>query len=505
MASPAQTTTHPRYDAQVLLNSQPVIVSVIDPSNHKIQLQNETGIKKLGNIAGSSCYDKFFDCSSPCSFCRMPEALTSDTVISKEVSLPGDKFLLVNWSRASTANGQTHVIETIVDITEHKRTAAALQQSQKMESVGRLAGGIAHDFNNLMMVVIGRAQRLLQQFETHPARQELEMISRAGMRAAALTKKLLTFSRREVFEPKELPVNQAIREMEDILQRLIGEHIQMVVVLHPHTGHALGDPVQLEQIIMNLVLNARDAMPDGGLLNIETDNVDLDEEFVRTHPGSAAGPYVKIMVQDAGCGMDPETLSHIFEPFFTTKGPEKGTGLGLATVYGIVKQSQGYIDVTSEPARGSRFTVYLPRVGQPTVEPLAPQKEPTTTVARDTILVVEDEESIRSLIATILQDQGHQVLTAADGMEALQCLQMLKGKCSLAIVDVIMPRMKSASFVGALKAMQPETRVLYMSGYAGETLEANGVADDMPFLQKPFLPTTLLEKVHELLQAPSPR
>ena len=505
MDSPSQTTTSPRYDAQVLLNSQPVIVSVIDPSNYVIQFQNDTALKKFGNIAGASCYDKIAGCSSPCSFCRMPEALTSNTVISSEVPLPGDKFLLVHWSKASTTDGQTHVIETIVDVTEHKRTAAALHQSQKMEAVGRLAGGIAHDFNNLMMVVIGHAQRLLQQFGTHPARQELEIISQAGMRAAALTKKLLTFSRRQVFEPKELPVNQAIREMEDILQRLIGEHIQMVVVLHPLTGHALVDPVQLEQVIMNLVLNARDAMPDGGLLNIETDNVDLDEQFTKSRPGSMPGPYVKIMVQDAGCGMGTETLSHIFEPFFTTKEPGKGTGLGLATVYGIVKQSQGYIDVTSEPGRGSRFIVYLPRVGQPGVEPGTPQAENPSPAPQDTILVVEDEESIRKLITTILQDQGYHVLAAGDGIEALQRLQMLKGKCPLIITDVIMPRMKSAALVESVRAMRPEARVLYMSGYAGETLQANGVTDETPFLQKPFLPTTLIEKVRELLQTASPR
>lgn len=328
------------------------------------------------------------------------------------------------------------------------------------------------------------------------------MISQSGMRAAALTKKLLNFSRRQIFEPKEWPVNQAIREMEDILQRLIGEHIQMVVVLHPRTGHALVDPVQLEQVIMNLVLNARDAMPDGGLLNIETDNVDLTEQFAASHPGSTPGPYVKIMVQDAGCGMDAETLAHIFEPFFTTKEAGKGTGLGLATVYGIIKQSRGYIDVVSEPGRGSRFTVYLPRVGQPVVEPVLPQpgRPSSPPPPQDTILVVEDEESIRKLIVTILRDQGYEVLAAGDGIEGLQRLQMLKGKCPLVITDVIMPRMKSAAFIESVRAMRPDVNVLYMSGYAGDTLQANGVSDDTPFLQKPFLPTTLIEKVRELLQ-----
>lgn len=489
----------PRYDAQALLDSQPVLVSVIDPATHQIQFQNETGRKKFGELAGVSCFDRIMGCATPCTFCRMSEALATDRVVSQEVALPGDKHWLVHWKKATTLDGQTHVIETILDITEHKRTEQALRQSQKMEAVGRLAGGIAHDFNNLMMVVIGHAHRLLQQLGAHPAKQELERISQAGMRAAALTKKLLTFSRRQVYEPKELPINQTIRDMQDILRQLIGEQIQTVVVLHPQTGHALVDPVQLEQIVMNLVLNARDAMPDGGLLNIETDNAELDEAFCRHHPGSTPGRYVKIMVRDAGCGMSPETLSHIFEPFFTTKGPEKGTGLGLATVYGIVKQSQGYIEVTSELGRGSRFTVYLPRVGPAVPEPSAPQKETVPQATQATILVVEDEDSIRKLVATVLQDHGYRVVTAADGMDALQNLQMLKGRCDLVITDVIMPRMKSSAFVEGVRAMRPEAKVLYMSGYAGETLQANGVGEDVPFLQKPFLPNTLLDKIGELL------
>lgn len=504
MASTSRAKEFPSYDARVLLNSQPVIVSVIDPQSHQVQFQNETGLKQFGDIGGFSCYEKIAGCQTPCSFCRMPEALTTNSVVSNEVALPGDKYLLVHWSKAPTLDGRLHVIETIADITEHKRTEQALHHSQKMEAVGRLAGGIAHDFNNLMMVVIGHAHRLLQQFSSHPSKSELEIISQAGMRAAALTKKLLTFGRRQVFEPKELNINAVIREMEDILKRMIGEHIQTVIVLHPQTGYALVDPVQLEQVIMNLVLNARDAMPDGGLLNIETDNVNLDESYVRLHPGSSLGLHVKIVVQDTGCGMDAETLSHIFEPFFTTKEPSKGTGLGLATVYGIVKQSRGYINVTSGSGRGSRFTVYLPRVGEPAVEGKIPQADMEIPVSHETILVVEDDEGIRGLIATILQDQGYNILAAGDGMEALQKLQLCKGRCHLVIADVIMPRMKSAAFLEAVKVMLPETRVLCMSGYAGETLQANGVTGDAPFLQKPFLPATLIEKVRDLLKVPTP-
>lgn len=505
MASPSHASGYPHYDAQVLLNSQPVIVTVIDPATYHIQFQNQTGVKKFGNITGQACYDKIAGCQAPCDFCRMPEALASDRVISREVPLPGNQFLLVHWAKAPTDDGRTHIIETITDITEHKRTAQALQQSQKMEAVGRLAGGIAHDFNNLMMVVIGHAQRLLQQLAGHPATREIELISQAGLRAAALTKKLLTFARRQVFEPKELDINASIRDMEDLLQRMIGEHVQMVVVLHPDAGHVMMDPVQLEQILMNLAVNARDAMPDGGLLNIETDRAEIDESFVRLHPGAHTGSFVKIAVQDAGCGMDAETLAHIFEPFFTTKGPEHGTGLGLATVYGILKQSQGYIDVASQPGQGTRFTLYLPRVGQPDAVMPVIQTALMPVMARETILLVEDDDSIRMLMATILQDQGYHVLVAGDGIQALQQLQLHKGSCHLLVTDVIMPRMKTAALVEGVKAMQPEVRVLYMSAYAGETLQTSGIHDDTHFLQKPFLPTTLIEKVRELLQSPSPR
>jgi two-component system cell cycle sensor histidine kinase/response regulator CckA len=495
----------PQYDPQTLLNSQPVIVSVIDPVTYTVQFQNETGLKKFGDISNASCYEKIAACTTPCNFCRMPECLETGTVVSSEVPLPNDQYILVHWSKAVTTDGRVHVIETITDITEHKRTEHNLRQAQKMEALGRLAGGIAHDFNNLLMVIMGHAYRLAQQFSTHPCRHDLDLISQAGSRAAALTKKLLTFSRRQVLEQRELHPNTLIRDLEDILRRLIGEQIQTVVVLDPRVGHVLGDPVQLEQVVMNLALNARDAMPEGGILTIETGNVDLDEDYVRLHPGSSPGPHVSISVEDTGCGISSDNLDHIFEPFYSTKEAGKGTGLGLATVYGIVKQSRGYVEVSSKPSRGSRFTALFPRVVTQGKEIEAPPAVEPQRVRRGTVLVVEDDEGIRNLIGKILTESGYLVIEASDGVEALKILQTFKGRCEMIIADVIMPRMTGAALVEAVQVLLPDIKVLFVSGYSGDTLAANGVGDEFAFLQKPFLPTALTEKVAELLSVPSGR
>jgi two-component system, cell cycle sensor histidine kinase and response regulator CckA len=499
------STSLPQYDPQTLLNSQPVIVSVIDPATYTVQFQNETGLKKFGDISNATCHEKIAGCTVPCTFCRMPESLETGTVVSSEVPMPNDQYLLVHWSKAVTADGRVHVIETITDITEHKRTEHSLRQAQKMEALGRLAGGIAHDFNNLLMVIMGHAHRLAQQFATHPCRRDLELIGHAGSRAAALTKKLLTFSRRQVLEQRELHPNKLIRELEDILRRLIGEQIQTVVVLDPQVGHVLGDAVQLEQVVINLALNARDAMPEGGILTIETGNVDLDEAYVNLHPGSSLGPHVKISVEDTGCGISSDNLVHIFEPFFSTKEVGKGTGLGLATVYGIVNQSRGYVEVASQPGRGSRFTALLPRIASPAEEIVLTSEVEPQKVCGGTVLVVEDDEGIRSLIGKILSDQGYPVIEASDGVEALKMLQTFKGRCALIIADVIMPRMTGAALVEAVQVFVPDIKVLYVSGYAVDTLAANGVVGESAFLQKPFLPIALTEKVSELLSVSSGR
>lgn len=504
MAGSPQSSHRPSYDPQVLLNSQPVIVSVIDPADYTVQFQNRTSLTAFGDITRSSCHEKVAAQSRPCEFCRMPEALAHDGVVSQEVTMPDGRQLLIHWAKAPTMDGRMHIIETIVDVTKRKQDEESLRQSQKMEALGRLAAGIAHDFNNLLMVVIGHAHRVAQQLGSHPCHHEVEMIGQAGSRAAALTKKLLTFSRRQVLEQRDVPLNILIREMEDILRRLIGEQIQTVIVLDPRAGHVLGDSVQIEQVLLNLALNARDAMTEGGILTIETGNVDLDQAYAQAHPGAVPGLYVKLIVEDTGCGIDAETLAHIFEPFFSTKESGQGTGLGLATVYGIVKENRGYIEVTSQPSRGTRFTVMLPRVLSQLseVEPVAATHSLPATCA--TILLVEDDEGIRRLVAAVLRDQGYEVLAAADGVEALQMLQVRKSGCDLLITDVILPRMKAAVLVQGAKTMFPLIKVLYISGYAGDMLVSHGVDAEAAYLQKPFLPQALIERVTELLLAGRP-
>ncbi len=503
-ASPQSPNPH-SYDPQVLLNSQPVIVTVIDPADHSVQFQNQTGLGAFGDMAGSHCYEKIAGKAAPCEFCHMPEALARQGVVSEQVEMPNGRHLQIHWAKAPTKDGRVHVIETIVDLTKRKQDEQSLRQSQKMEALGRLAAGIAHDFNNLLMVVIGHAQRVAQQLGSHPLHHEVEMIGQAGTRAAALTKKLLTFSRRQVLEQRDVPLNTLIRDMEDILRRLIGEQIQTVIVLDPQAGHVLGDSVQIEQVLLNLALNARDAMAEGGILTIETGNADLDEAYAQSHPGAVPGRYVKLVVEDTGCGIDAETLAHIFEPFFSTKGFEKGTGLGLATVYGIVKESRGYIDVTSQPGRGSRFTVMLPRVQSQTSEAEQVTASRVVPAACATILLVEDDEGIRRLVAAVLRDQGYEVLAAADGVEALQMLQLRKGGCDLLITDVILPRMKASVLAQGARTMFPKIKVLYISGYAGDMLVSHGVDAQAAYLQKPFLPQAIIEKVAELLLPARPQ
>ncbi|MDE3019483.1 MAG: CHASE3 domain-containing protein, partial [Nitrospirota bacterium] len=377
---------------------------------------------------------------------------------------------------------------------------ANLRQSQKMEAVGRLAGGIAHDFNNLLTVITGYSEVLLKKPDmSDRQRKYVEQIKQAGNRAAALTSQLLAFSRRQVLQPKVLDLNESITAISAMLQRLIGEDIRLTLALG-QIGAVTADPGQIDQVLLNLAANARDAMPQGGTLTIETAPVELDENYASRHPGAQAGPHVMLAASDTGCGMDSETLAHIYEPFFTTKEPGKGTGLGLSTVYGIVKQSGGSIWVYSEPGLGTTFKVYLPRVA-----PCVPDRVEAASIEHshfgtEAILLVEDEAAVRSLIRSVLAERGYLVLEAASPEEALTIGASYRSQIHLLVTDVVMPGGSGKHVAEQLTRQRPDLKVLYMSGYTDSTIVHHGVLDSgLAFLQKPFTPDALTRKVRKVL------
>jgi signal transduction histidine kinase/CheY-like chemotaxis protein len=391
------------------------------------------------------------------------------------------------------------------DTDERKRVEQQLRQAQKMEAVGRLAGGVAHDFNNLLTAITGYSDLMLRRLgEEDSLRSNVEEIRKAASRATALTRQLLAFSRKQMQQLKILNLNSIVSELDKMLQRLIGEDIQLTTTLDPQLGQTKADPGQIEQVIMNLVVNARDAVSMGGKITIETANVYLNNEYVQSHLGARAGRYVMLAVSDTGAGMDDETKSHIFEPFFTTKEAGKGTGLGLATVYGIVKQSNGYISVESEVGQGTAFKVYLPRVDEAaeplTLSSLAPEKPARRRT--ETVLLAEDEEVVRNLTRQVLEMNGYKVLEAANGGAALMLCEEHKGPIHLLITDVVMPEMSGRKLAERLSAVRPNMRVLYMSGYTDEAIIRHGVLDEgTEFIQKPFTPESLAHKINELLGA----
>ena len=389
------------------------------------------------------------------------------------------------------------------DVTERRALEQQLRQSQKMEAIGRLAGGIAHDFNNLLMVISGYSEFLLERLGPDPAlRGPAKEISAAAERATSLTRQLLAFSRKQMLTPKVLDLNAVITENLKMLTRLIGEDIDLVMIPGSELGAVKADPGQIEQVILNLAVNARDAMPRGGKLTIETANVTLDEAYARVHAPVQPGDYTMLAITDTGVGMDTETQTRIFEPFFTTKGT-KGTGLGLSTVYGIVKQSGGYIWLYSEPGKGTSFKIYMPHV---TAEEVAAVEQPAITpvpaleTARETILVVEDEVNLRRLTRQFLENQGYTVVEAADGAAAVQICVAHQGIIHLMLTDVIMPGMNGRELAQRVSEIRPNMKVLYMSGYTENAIGHNGTLDaGIMLLQKPFTLHALKVKVREVL------
>jgi len=398
----------------------------------------------------------------------------------------------------------THFIGVGQDVTERRKLEEQLRQAQKMEAIGQLAGGIAHDFNNLLTIITGYSQLLLGRLDPGDSRRgHVEQIRDAGVRAAALTRQLLAFSRRQVLAPQVLNLNTVVANLEKMLQRLIGEDIELVATLDPGLGQARADPSQIEQVILNLAVNSRDAMPQGGKLTIETANVDLDTAFTRHHVTTTPGPYVMLAVSDTGCGMDQETLTHVFEPFFTTKEPGKGTGLGLATVYGIVKQSGGSIWAYSEPDKGATFKIYLPRVMENVKARARPEIPEASFRGSETILVVEDDAAVRTLLRGILRSKGYTVLEASRGDEALRVLENHGRSVDLLLTDVVMPAMTGRELAQHILLRHPETRILYISGYTDDAVIRHGVLEKgAMFLPKPFTPDTLARKVRATLDEP---
>jgi PAS domain S-box-containing protein len=424
-----------------------------------------------------------------------------------ELRRPDGRPVHVIQSAIGKFDEQGELIEILgylIDETEHRKTEQQLRQALKMEAVGQLAGGIAHDFNNILGIINGYSEILLGDPEIADVTQRrVREILKAGKRATGLTRQLLAFSRKQVLQPKMLSLNLVLRDIDQTLLHLIGEDIEVRTELDPNLEAVKADPTQMEQVLLNLCINARDAMPEGGKITIETANVEVDELLAGQHFPMKPGHYVRLVVSDTGTGMDKETLSHVFEPFFTTKGPEKGTGLGLATVYGIVKQSGGYVWAYSEPGQGATFSVYLPTATEEAGRSKQEAKPQEVMRGSETILLVEDVAPLRDVARELLEGSGYTVLEAADGKLAIEIADRYDGTIALLLTDVVMPKIGGPTLAKSLLRRRSGMKVLYMSGYANGAIVDSGVLrPGTAFLQKPFAAKELAKKVRDLLDTP---
>ena len=396
--------------------------------------------------------------------------------------------------------GKPAQLTVLMDVTRNRQLEDQLRQAQKMETVGMLAGGVAHDFNNLLTIIAGYSQLILNSLEPgDPNRYSAEQILKAGERAAGLTQQLLAFSRRQVLQPRVLDLNKLVTGLSAMLGRLIGEDIDLQLRLRPDLGMVSADAGQIEQVLMNLVVNARDAMPNGGTLTIETANIFLDEHYTSRHIAVKSGPYTQIAVSDNGIGMDELTQARLFDPFFTTKASGRGTGLGLSTVFGIVKQSGGNLDVYSVPGRGTSVKIYLPRVDQPTLVE-AESTGSGVTRGHETVLLAEDDEMVRHLVSQSLVRAGYTVMETSDPLEARQIAHTHRGTIHLLITDVVMPKLSGRELAEEIQRRRSAIKVLFISGYTDTAIVNAGILHgEVAFLQKPFTPAALSRKVREVL------
>jgi signal transduction histidine kinase len=472
------------------------MVAVIDPASYTIQFQNETGLQRLGNLSGRTCYEAIAGCPAPCAFCKMPQAMNTGEVTVNEVCLPNKQHLLVQWSKADTQDGRTHIIETITDVTAQKRLEEAAQKAEKMEALSRLAGGMAHDIDNLLTVILCASEHIAHRVNRSPD-DSVRQIHGAVDRAAELTRRLVAFSHHQMVQPCLVDLNAVLNELTPQIRSLIGKGISLEMALDAKPAPVLVDRQQIEHILTVLGTNARDAMPKDGCLKVSTATVVLQEQTAREQ-GVKAGAYVQLIVRDTGCGMAPEVQAHLFEPFFARKGEESGRGLGLASVYGMVRQNGGFILVTSERDVGTEFTITLPRCEM--VQPMLPASGLDVSAGGETILLVEDDEDVRMAVSDMLKIAGYTVQEACDGIDALQRLKDMTPPPNLVLTDVMMPRMTGPQLAKQIYAMMPAIQILYMSGYTDRILEPVG-GRKLSFIRKPFTAKELTRKVGETLNA----
>ena len=471
---------------------------------YDIQYVNPVLVKDFGYYEGRKCYEYFHDRDEVCPWCKTQDVLAGKTVRWEWYSFKNERTYDLIDTPMTLPDGSIGKLEIFRDITEQKKLEAQFRQAQKMEAIGTLAGGVAHDFNNLLTIIIGNAQiALMNVIKDESLRTGIEEIKKAGDRAAALTRQLLAFSRKQIIQPKVFDLNELLSGTEKMLGRLLGEDVEFLTILEPELWQVDADPGQMEQVIMNLVVNARDAMPMGGKLTVETANADLNENYFREHHiDETPGSYVMLAISDTGSGMDKETREHIFEPFFTTKEVGKGTGLGLSTIYGIVKQNNGFVWVYSEPGQGATFKVYLPEVKKDADLEKKEQTHVDDLSGSETVLIVEDNDSLRNFAQKVLHIYGYRTLNAENGEDALRVCQAHEGPIHLLLTDVVMPRMGGKKLAERLQPLYPRMKVIYMSGYTDNAIVRHGVLEPgLNFLEKPFTPKGLALKVREAIES----
>ena len=460
----------------------------------------------LNELFGKHCYEIWAQRNDICPDCPVAVAIKTGRVQEAVMTTPSGKTWQIKGCPVRDQAGQIVIAVGVTeDITERVSLEAQLRQSQKLESIGRLTGGIAHDFNNLLTSIIGNAEiAIMDMAKDEPFYDIMKEIKEAGKKAASLTHQLLAFSRKQIIQPEAMNLNDMVGETEKMLGRLIGEDIELEIDLSPDLGQIKADTGQMEQVLMNLAVNSKDAMPKGGKLTIETGNVELDKEYARNHIAVTPGPYVMLAMSDTGIGMTKEVQAQVFEPFFTTKEKGKGTGLGLSTVYGIVKQSNGNIWIYSEPGKGTTFKIYLPRVVETAPGREREKEKKDFLHGSETVLVVEDDETVRNMAIKVLKRFGYTVLCAPEGQEGLRICREYDGPIHLMLTDVIMPGMSGKELAEHLKTQKPGIRVLFMSGYTDNAIVHRGILDKgIAFLQKPFTPDGLARKLREVLDDPA--